>query len=199
VAQVGIGLGCVAVFAEPIIVVLGPWCGGTSAVAGVLHHHGVFMGTQFEWNYRELHVTWEDSSRRLPAGLGVPTHPRGAPVWPGPTARQREPPPARVPFRRARRRNPATGQRHHGAAPGHLHVAVSRGAGDLRVVHRQADRGVHAEALPAGPPRLPDDDRQRIARNRDLSVPSMLEAASSYPDALVRKRNTLHHRRLTRW
>jgi tetratricopeptide (TPR) repeat protein len=48
--------------AEPIIVVLGPWCGGTSAVAGVLHHLGVFMGTQFDWNYRELHATWEDSS-----------------------------------------------------------------------------------------------------------------------------------------
>ncbi len=49
-------------FAEPIIVVLGPWCGGTSAVAGVLHHLGVLMGTQFDWNYRELHETWEDSS-----------------------------------------------------------------------------------------------------------------------------------------
>ncbi len=48
-------------FAEPIIVVLGPWCSGTSAVAGVLHHLGVFMGTQFDWNYRELHQTWEDS------------------------------------------------------------------------------------------------------------------------------------------
>jgi tetratricopeptide (TPR) repeat protein len=48
--------------AEPIIVVLGPWCGGTSAVAGVLHHLGVFMGAQFDWNYRELHETWEDSS-----------------------------------------------------------------------------------------------------------------------------------------
>ena len=47
--------------AEPIIVVLGPWCGGTSAVAEVLHHLGVFMGTQFDWNYRELHDTWEDS------------------------------------------------------------------------------------------------------------------------------------------
>jgi hypothetical protein len=50
--------------AEPIIVVLGPWCGGTSAVAGVLHHLGVFMGTQFDWNYRELHETcrswWTD-------------------------------------------------------------------------------------------------------------------------------------------
>jgi hypothetical protein len=48
--------------AEPIIVVLGPWCGGTSAVAGALHHLGVLMGTQFDWNYRELHDTWEDSS-----------------------------------------------------------------------------------------------------------------------------------------
>jgi glycosyltransferase involved in cell wall biosynthesis len=32
---------------------------------------------------------------------------------------------------------------------------------------------------------IPDDDRQRIAGNRDFSVPAMLEAASSYPDALV--------------
>ena len=48
--------------AEPIIVVLGPWCGGTSAVAGVLRHLGVLMGTEFDWNYRELHDTWEDSS-----------------------------------------------------------------------------------------------------------------------------------------
>ncbi len=40
--------------AEPIIVVLGPRCGGTSAVAGVLHHLGVFMGADFVWAYREL-------------------------------------------------------------------------------------------------------------------------------------------------
>jgi tetratricopeptide (TPR) repeat protein len=52
----------VAASVEPIIVVLGPWCGGTSAVAKVLHHLGVLMGTQFDWNYRELHDTWEDSS-----------------------------------------------------------------------------------------------------------------------------------------
>jgi glycosyltransferase involved in cell wall biosynthesis len=32
-----------------------------------------------------------------------------------------------------------------------------------------------------------DGDRQRIAGNRDFSVPSMLEAASSYPDALVQR------------
>jgi hypothetical protein len=35
-------------------------------------------------------------------------------------------------------------------------------------------------------PDIPDDDRQRIASIRDLTVPAMLEAASSYPDALVR-------------
>jgi tetratricopeptide (TPR) repeat protein len=51
--------------------------------------------------------------------------------------------------------------------------------------------GKHAEAftlcrrLVAGRD-IPEDDRQRIARNRDFSVPAMLEAASSYPDALVR-------------
>jgi hypothetical protein len=47
--------------AEQIIVVLGPWCGGTSAVAGVLHHLGVFMGADFVWAYRGPHETWEDS------------------------------------------------------------------------------------------------------------------------------------------
>jgi hypothetical protein len=47
--------------AEPIIVVLGPWCGGTSAVAGVLHHLGVFMGANFVWAYRGPYETWEDS------------------------------------------------------------------------------------------------------------------------------------------
>jgi hypothetical protein len=47
--------------AEPIIVVLGPWCGGTSAVAGALHHLGVFMGADFVWAYRGPHETWEDS------------------------------------------------------------------------------------------------------------------------------------------
>jgi tetratricopeptide (TPR) repeat protein len=47
--------------AEPIIVVLGPWCAGTSAVAGVLYHLGVFMGADFVWAYRGPHETWEDS------------------------------------------------------------------------------------------------------------------------------------------
>jgi hypothetical protein len=37
-----------------------------------------------------------------------------------------------------------------------------------------------------GRPDLPDEARQRIASNRDFSVPAMLEAASSYPDVLVR-------------
>jgi tetratricopeptide (TPR) repeat protein len=34
-------------------------------------------------------------------------------------------------------------------------------------------------------PDIPDGDRQRIARNRDFSVPAMIEAASPCPDALV--------------
>jgi glycosyltransferase involved in cell wall biosynthesis len=34
-------------------------------------------------------------------------------------------------------------------------------------------------------PDIPDDDRQRIAGNRDVSVPTMFHAASSYPDALA--------------
>jgi tetratricopeptide (TPR) repeat protein len=45
---------------ESIIVVLGPRCGGTSAVAGVLHHLGVYMGAGFFWAFREPHETWED-------------------------------------------------------------------------------------------------------------------------------------------
>ena len=36
-------------------------------------------------------------------------------------------------------------------------------------------------------PDTPDVERQRITVNRDFSVPAMLEAASSYPDALVRR------------
>ncbi len=48
-------------FVEPIIVVLGPFCGGTSAIAGVLHHLGVFMGTGFcRLTDRDPPDTWED-------------------------------------------------------------------------------------------------------------------------------------------
>ncbi len=51
--------------------------------------------------------------------------------------------------------------------------------------------GKHAEAFTLWRrlltrPDLPDQDRQRIAGNRDVCVPTMIEAASSYPDALVR-------------
>ncbi|MDT5139070.1 MAG: hypothetical protein QOD58_3332 [Mycobacterium sp.] len=52
--------------------------------------------------------------------------------------------------------------------------------------------GKHVEAfglcrrLLAGPD-TPDGERERITRNRDFSVPAMLEAASSYPDALVQR------------
>ncbi|MFZ1160831.1 MAG: glycosyl transferase, partial [Mycobacterium sp.] len=34
-------------------------------------------------------------------------------------------------------------------------------------------------------PDIPDPDRQRIAANRDYSVPAMIEAAAPYPEALV--------------
>ncbi len=51
--------------AEPIIVVLGPWCGGTSAIAKVLHHLGVLMGTRFDVGVRELDDTWEDADLSL--------------------------------------------------------------------------------------------------------------------------------------
>jgi hypothetical protein len=33
---------------------------------------------------------------------------------------------------------------------------------------------------------LPDDERDRVAENRDFAVPALLEAASSYPDMLAR-------------
>ena len=34
-------------------------------------------------------------------------------------------------------------------------------------------------------PDIPDDDRQRITGNRDVCAPTMIDAASSYPDALI--------------
>jgi hypothetical protein len=34
---------------------------------------------------------------------------------------------------------------------------------------------------------IPDGDRQRIAGNRDVCAPTMIDAASSYPDALARR------------
>ncbi len=50
--------------------------------------------------------------------------------------------------------------------------------------------GEHAEAFTLcrrllARPDIPDDERQRIAKNRDISVPTMIDAASSYPDAAV--------------
>jgi len=50
--------------------------------------------------------------------------------------------------------------------------------------------GKHAEAFTLcrqllARPDIPDDQRQRIAVNRDVSVPAMIEAASSYPRELV--------------
>ena len=50
--------------------------------------------------------------------------------------------------------------------------------------------GKHAEAFTLcrrllARPDIPEDDRQRIATNRDFSVPAMIEAASPYPQARV--------------
>jgi hypothetical protein len=50
--------------------------------------------------------------------------------------------------------------------------------------------GKHAEAFTLcrrllARPDIPDGDRQRIARNRDFSVPAMIEAAAPYPEVLV--------------
>jgi glycosyltransferase involved in cell wall biosynthesis len=50
--------------------------------------------------------------------------------------------------------------------------------------------GKHAEAFTLcrrllARPDLPDDDRQRITRNRDFSVPTMIKAASAYPDTTL--------------
>ncbi len=50
--------------------------------------------------------------------------------------------------------------------------------------------GRHAEAFTLcrhllARPDIPDADRQRIATNRDFSVPAMIEAAAPYPDAVV--------------
>jgi hypothetical protein len=47
-------------FVEPIIVVLGPWRGGTSAVAGVLHYLDVFMGAEFDFIPPTPHEIWEE-------------------------------------------------------------------------------------------------------------------------------------------
>jgi hypothetical protein len=52
--------------------------------------------------------------------------------------------------------------------------------------------GKHAEALTLcrlllALSDIPDDARQRVAVNRDFSVPAMLEVTSSYPDVLVQR------------
>jgi glycosyltransferase involved in cell wall biosynthesis len=52
--------------------------------------------------------------------------------------------------------------------------------------------GHHAEAFTLwrrllGRPDIPDDDRQRVAGNRDACAPAMIKEASSYSDALVQR------------
>jgi glycosyltransferase involved in cell wall biosynthesis len=55
--------------------------------------------------------------------------------------------------------------------------------------------GRHAEAFTLcrrllARPDIPDPDRQRIAANRDFSVPAMIEAAAPYPETLVQSLTT---------
>jgi hypothetical protein len=55
--------------------------------------------------------------------------------------------------------------------------------------------GRHAEAFALcrrllAHPDIPEGDRQRIATNRDFSVPAMIEAAAPYPEALVQSLTT---------
>jgi tetratricopeptide (TPR) repeat protein len=38
-------------------------------------------------------------------------------------------------------------------------------------------------------PELPADERERVAENRDFAVPALLEAATTYPDVLIRRLN----------
>ncbi|WP_292975327.1 glycosyltransferase [Mycobacterium sp.] len=52
--------------------------------------------------------------------------------------------------------------------------------------------GKHAEAFDlcrqlVARPGVPDDDRRRVAGNRDFSVPSLVESALAYPEAVVRR------------
>jgi hypothetical protein len=52
--------------------------------------------------------------------------------------------------------------------------------------------GKHAEAFALwrrvlARPDVPDDERQRIPGNRDICAPTMIETATSYPDALVQR------------
>jgi hypothetical protein len=51
-------------------------------------------------------------------------------------------------------------------------------------IGKQAEAFALCRSLLARPD-VPDGDRQRIAVNRDFSVPAMIEAASAYPDVLV--------------
>ena len=73
--------------------------------------------------------------------------------------------------------------------PGEIaHVYAWRATDELAVCASQI--GKHTQAFTLcrdllARPELPDPDRQRIATNRDFSVPAMLEAAARYPEALV--------------
>ena len=63
--------------------------------------------------------------------------------------------PARLPVRQARRRNPVSRTGPTICPRRRLRLARNRRAGGVRILDRQAGRGVHAVAAPAGPTRPP--------------------------------------------
>ena len=95
--------------------------------------------------------------------------------------------PARPPVCRARRRNPVSRRGHIVCRRRRLRLARDRRAVGLRILDRQACEAFMLCRRLLARPDIPDDDRQRIAGNRDFSAPTMIDAALSYPDALVQR------------
>ncbi len=92
-----------------------------------------------------------------------------------------------LPVCRERRQNPAP-RRGQNICPGTADIYAWRATDEQAVCASWIGR--HAEAFTLcrrllARPDLPEPDRQRIAANRDFSVPAMIEAAAPYPEALV--------------
>ena len=121
-------------------------------------------------------------SGRLPAGLGVSTDPRRAAACHRLSVSRRAALPARLPVCPARRRNPVP--RRGPLFVRDADVYAWRATDEQAVCASWI--GKHAEAFTLcrrllARPDIPDADRQRIAANRDFSVPAMIEAAVIVP------------------
>ena len=124
---------------------------------------------------------------RLSAGLGVSADPRRAAAGDRVPVPHRSALPAGPPVRRACRVHPV-------ARRGRLFVGADVYA--WRAVDEQAVCaswiGQHTESFTLcrqllARSDIPDDDRKRIAGNRDISAPAMIDAALSYPDVLAQQ------------